>query len=147
MTGAKPLIDVIAKAHQFITFTTPPALQFGIAHALEHEMDFTLGLTRTLQDNRDLLRGTLAEELGFDVLPCEGSYFLTAGIRGLTNEPDCAVLRTAGARSRRGAHSAFRVLQRRQPDHLVRFAFCKKRAVLEEALEPTGAARSMDMRS
>jgi len=38
---------VIAKAHQFITFTTSPALQLGIAHALEHEIDFTLGLTKS----------------------------------------------------------------------------------------------------
>ncbi len=46
VTGAAELVDVVAKAHQFITFTTSPALQIGIAHALEHEMDFTLGLTR-----------------------------------------------------------------------------------------------------
>src|SRR5262249_14978885 len=34
VTGAKSLIDVIAKAHQFITFTTPPGMQLGIAYAL-----------------------------------------------------------------------------------------------------------------
>src|SRR5580700_7624186 len=55
VTGAAQLIDVIAKAHQFITFTTSPALQLGIAHALEHEIDLTLGLTKELQAKRDLL--------------------------------------------------------------------------------------------
>ncbi|HEX9158958.1 MAG TPA: aminotransferase class I/II-fold pyridoxal phosphate-dependent enzyme, partial [Rhizomicrobium sp.] len=49
VTGAAPLIDVIAKAHQFITFTTAPALQRAIAYALEKEMDFTLALTKSLQ--------------------------------------------------------------------------------------------------
>ncbi len=29
LTGPRALISVIAKAHQFLTFTTPPALQLG----------------------------------------------------------------------------------------------------------------------
>ncbi|MBI3675156.1 MAG: aminotransferase [Proteobacteria bacterium] len=133
VTGAASLIDVVAKAHQFITFTTSPALQLGIAYALEHEMDFTLGLTKSLQANRDLLAAGLAK-LGFEILPCEGSYFLTAGIRGLTNEPDKAfcerLVREAGV-----ALIPLSVFfESGKPDHLVRFAFCKKRAVLEDAL-------------
>src|SRR6185437_6951962 len=39
LTGPAPVIEVIGKAHQFLTFTTPPALQLGIAHGLGHEMD------------------------------------------------------------------------------------------------------------
>ena len=134
VTGAASVLDAIAKAHQFITFTTSPALQLGIAHALEHEMDFTLGLTKTLQANRDVLAAGLAR-LGFEVLPCEGSYFLTAGIRGLTNEPDRAfcerLVREAGV-----ALIPLSVFfESGKPDHLVRFAFCKQRAVIEDALE------------
>jgi aspartate/methionine/tyrosine aminotransferase len=134
VTGAAPLIDVVAKAHQFITFTTSPALQLGVAYALEHEMDFTLGLTKTLQANRDLLADGLAR-LGFEILPCEGSYFLTTGIRDLSNEPDKAfcerLVREAGV-----ALIPLSVFfDGGKPDHLVRFAFCKKRAVLEAALE------------
>ena len=34
LTGPRALISVIAKAHQFLTFTTSPALQLGIAHGL-----------------------------------------------------------------------------------------------------------------
>jgi len=134
VTGPAALIEVIAKAHQFITFTTPPALQRGTAYALTNEMDFTLGLTKTLADNRDLLTERLAR-IGFDVLPCEGTYFLTAGIRALTNESDDAfckrLVREAGVALI--PLSAF--FDSAQPDHLVRFAFCKKRALLEEALE------------
>jgi N-succinyldiaminopimelate aminotransferase len=133
VTGAKPLIDVIAKAHQFITFTSSPALQLGIAHALAREMDFTLNLTKSLQANRDLLAERLSR-IGFEVLPCEGSYFLTAGIRGLTNEND----RRFCERLVREAGVALIPLSvffsGGTPDHLVRFAFCKKRELLEEAL-------------
>ncbi len=133
VTGAANLIDVIAKAHQFLTFTTSPALQLGIAYGIEHEIDFTLALTRSLQANRDLLADGLAR-LGFDVLPCQGTYFLTASIRALTNEPDrifCErLVREAGVALI--PLSAF--FEEASPDHLVRFAFCKRREVIVEAL-------------
>jgi aspartate/methionine/tyrosine aminotransferase len=133
VSGPTDLMRVVANAHQFITFTTSPALQLGIAHALEHEMDFTLGLTRTLQANRDLLRAGI-EMLGFKPLACEGSYFLTADIRGLTNEGDLAfcerLVREAGV-----ALIPLSVFfAEGKPDNLVRFAFCKKRSVIEDAL-------------
>src|SRR6202012_1663058 len=85
--GPRALIEVVAKAHQFLTFTTPPALQLGVAHGLAQEMDFPLALTERLQGNRDVLAAGLAQ-IGFTVLPSEGTYFLTAGIDKLTSETD-----------------------------------------------------------
>jgi len=133
VTGPADLMRVVANAHQFITFTTSPALQLGIAHALEHEIDFTLNLTRTLQVNRDLLREGMAR-LGFRPLVCEGSYFLTADISGLTNEGDLAfcerLVREAGV----ALIPLSPFFTSGNPNHFVRFAFCKKRAVIDEAI-------------
>jgi aspartate/methionine/tyrosine aminotransferase len=133
VTGPVPLIEVVSKAHQFVTFTTAPALQLGIAHAFDHEMAFTTGLTAQLQANRDLLHDGLTR-LGFGVLPCEGTYFLAADISGLSNEPDRAfcerLVREAGV----ALIPLSEFFAGRTPNHLVRFAFCKKRAVIEEAL-------------
>ncbi|HEY6578768.1 MAG TPA: aminotransferase [Rhizomicrobium sp.] len=134
VTGAAPLIDAIAKAHQFITFTTPPALQRGIAFALENEMEFTLGLTKDLQSNRDLLAERLAR-LGFEVLPCEGTYFLTAGIRALTDERDDAFCRRLVREAGVALIPLSAFFENGEPHHLVRFAFCKKRTLIEEALD------------
>ena len=133
VTGPKPLVETVAKAHQFITFTTAPALQLGVAYGLEHEMTFTLGLTRELQAKRDLLRDGIAR-LGFKPLACEGTYFLTADISALTNEPDrifCErLVRQAGV-----ALIPLSVFYKdNQPQNLVRFAFCKKREVIAEAI-------------
>jgi aspartate/methionine/tyrosine aminotransferase len=132
--GPRPLLEVITNVHQFITFTTAPAQQLGVAYGLQNEMDFPLALNRRLQENRDVLAKGLAE-IGFNVLPSEGTYFLTAGIRGLTNQRDdefCLRLaREAGVALI--PLSAF--FENGEPDHLVRFAFCKKRAVLEEAMD------------
>ncbi|HTO39902.1 MAG TPA: aminotransferase [Rhizomicrobium sp.] len=133
VSGPPAAIEVVAKAHQFLTFTTPPALQLGIAHALEHEMDFTLGLTRRLQDNRDCLASGLSR-LGFELCPSEGTYFLTADFSGLSDEPDhifCErLVREAGVAAI--PLSAF--FANGKPDRFVRFAFCKQRAVIENAL-------------
>jgi N-succinyldiaminopimelate aminotransferase len=133
VTGAAPLIDVIAKAHQFLTFTTPPGLQLGVAHALEHEMAFTLNFTRELEANRDLLTDGL-NRIGFKVLGCEGTYFLTADISALTNEPDEAFCKRLVREAGVALIPLSFFFASGKPDHLVRFAFCKKRAVIEEAV-------------
>ncbi|HVP83182.1 MAG TPA: aminotransferase [Rhizomicrobium sp.] len=133
VTGDAAPIDAIAKTHQFLTFTTPPGLQLGVAHGLEHEIDFTLNLTKELQKNRDLLAQGLSR-LGFEVLPSEGTYFLTAGISALTNEPDRAfcerLVREVGV----AAIPLSVFFTNGKPDRFVRFAFCKRRAVIEDAL-------------
>lgn len=132
--GPKRLLDVIANVHQFVTFTTPPAQQLGVAHGLSHAMDFPAALCQRLQANRDLLSAGL-RDLGFDVLSSQGTYFLTAGIERLTNERDRAfcerMVREAGVAAI--PLSAF--FPAGGPDTYVRFAFCKQRSVIEEALK------------
>jgi aspartate/methionine/tyrosine aminotransferase len=72
--------------------------------------------------------------LGFEILPSEGTYFLTAGIAALTNEPDrtfCErLVREAGV----AAIPLSVFFSGGKPDSFVRFAFCKRRAVIEDAL-------------
>jgi len=134
VTGPRELVSVVTKAHQFITFTTSPALQTGVAHGLTHEMDFPIRLTQRLQKNRDVLAAGLTR-LGFEVQPCEGTYFLTAGITKLTNEKDFAfcerLIRKAGVALI--PLSAF--FKSGTPDTFVRFAFCKRQDLIEQSLE------------
>jgi len=132
--GPRELVSVVTKAHQFLTFTTSPALQTGVAHGLTHEMDYPIQLTQRLQKNRDVLAAGLTR-LGFEVQPCEGTYFLTAGITKLTNEKDFAfcerLIREAGVALI--PLSAF--FKSGTPDTFVRFAFCKQQALIEQSLE------------
>jgi N-succinyldiaminopimelate aminotransferase len=138
VAGPEKLIRVVANAHQFVTFTTSPALQLGIAYALEHEMDFTLRLTETLQANRDVLRDGISK-LGFRTLACEGSYFLTADIRGLTNESDLIFCERLVCEAGVALIPLSPFFSGGRPDNLVRFAFCKKREVIASALARLGA--------
>jgi aspartate/methionine/tyrosine aminotransferase len=130
--GPARLVQTIAKAHQFNTFTTSPALQLGVAHGLSHEMDYALANARELEEKRNSIAGAL-RAAGFDVLRSEGTYFITASIRNLTNEPD----REFCERMTREAGITPIPLSvfygERGPTDLVRFAFCKKTSVLDEA--------------
>ncbi|MBW8733279.1 MAG: aminotransferase [Asticcacaulis sp.] len=73
--GPKMLVDQMARAHQFITFATPPALQYGVAFGLGlSQARFDAALTE-LRVQRDHLRDRLVAA-GFDVMAGDGTYFL-----------------------------------------------------------------------
>jgi aspartate/methionine/tyrosine aminotransferase len=134
VTGPAALISAVAKAHQYITFTTPNALQAGIAEGIANHMDFTLGLTRELESKRDYLAREL-EGLGFKTLPCDGTYFLTVDISGLRfNGPDTEFCKAMVARGGVAAIPLSVFYSGEAPQTLVRFAFCKKMPVLQEAV-------------
>lgn len=87
------LLDVIAKTHQFVTFTSPPALQLAVADGLREPDSYFNGLARALESKRDFLASGL-HRLGFEVLPCHGTYFLSVGYADLGfNEPAGALCR------------------------------------------------------
>jgi len=130
--GPARLIQVIAKAHQFNTFTTSPALQLGVAHGLQHEMEYALSNTRDLEEKRDLVAGAL-RGAGFDVLASEGTYFITASIRNLTNEPDREFCKRMTREAGITPIPLSVFYGEGGPTDLVRFAFCKRTSVLEEA--------------
>ena len=76
----KALIDQVARAHQFITFATPPALQHAVAFGLGlPQARFDAALAE-LTDQRDYLSGLLKAG-GFKLLPTEGTYFLNIDLR------------------------------------------------------------------
>ncbi|KAG7670227.1 hypothetical protein Ndes2526B_g06637 [Nannochloris sp. 'desiccata'] len=71
------LVEAIAKAHQFLTFTVNSALQRAVAYGLRFEGDFYLGLGEMLYKKRQYVEQRLTQ-IGFTVLPANGTYFLIA---------------------------------------------------------------------
>ncbi|MBB3899552.1 aminotransferase [Roseococcus suduntuyensis] len=130
----------VAKAHQNLTFTTPPNLQRAVAVGLAKDDAYFDGLSGELAERRDLLTRGL-QALGFETLPVMGSYFVTADIRsiGFTGD-DVAFCRaiTEEAKVTAIPVTAF-YAGPNPPSHYARFAFCKNAAVLEEALARLGA--------
>ncbi|MBO1073913.1 aminotransferase [Roseomonas marmotae] len=126
----------VAKAHQLLTFTTPPNLQRAVAVGLRKDDSYFETLSAELQAKRDRL-ATGLEKLGFGVLPAQGSYFITADFSPLGfSGDDVAFCRhiTEAAKVTAIPVSAFYDNSADAPKHYARFAFCKNDAVLDEAL-------------
>lgn len=140
VTCDRSLAPNVAKAHQNLTFTTPPNLQRGVAVGLMKDDAYFAGLSSALQAKRDRLAAGLAR-LGFGVLPVQGSYFISADFRplGFTGD-DVAFCRalTVDAKVTAIPVTAF-YASPDAPSHYARFAFCKADALLDAALERIAA--------
>ena len=73
------LAAVIAKAHQFITFTVAPATQAAVAYGLGKDDSYFNDLGTDFQRSRDRLATGLIEA-GYVVLPSQGTYFLNVDL-------------------------------------------------------------------
>ena len=141
VTGPAALCSVVAKAHQYLTFTTPPNLQAGVAWGLDHASGWVDELRRSLEHKRDHF-GAGLRAAGAKVLPSGGTYFLNVDLAGTPwagRDADyCRDLT-----ERRGVAaiplSAFYVAS--PPRDVVRFCFAKRRAVLDAALERLSGER------
>ncbi len=139
ITGPEALIEVISKVHQFLTFTTPPNLQYAVAHGLGKEDAYFAELGSSLERRRDKLAAGLTK-IGFRVLPCQGTYFLVADYSAF-DETRTAVEFCEFITQQAGvAAIPVSVFYGTPPaDPLIRFCFCKTDAVLEEALRRLSA--------
>jgi N-succinyldiaminopimelate aminotransferase len=73
--AAPPLAQAIAKAHAFLTFTTPPHLQRAVAYGLGKDDAYFAPMREGFARSRDRLAEGLRAE-GFSLLPSQGTYFL-----------------------------------------------------------------------
>ncbi|MGP1352860.1 MAG: aminotransferase [Parasphingopyxis sp.] len=91
--AAEPLAAVIAKAHQFLTFTTPPNLQSAVAYGLGKDSSYFTGMRAGYQASRDRLSAALTDS-GYAVLPSAATYFLLVDLAASGIELDdraCAI--------------------------------------------------------
>ena len=137
VTAAADLMKPIAKTHQFMTFTTPPNLQWGAATGLRLGDDYFATLAADMQRKRDRLAVGL-RAIGFDVLPAHGTYFVTTDFRPLgfngTDEDFCRHI-TIEAGVTAVPVSAFYDEPAAAPRHFARFCFCKHDTTLDSAVE------------
>ncbi len=81
LCAAPPLTAALARSHQFLTFTTPPNLQTGIAHGLAKPAPWFTAMRAQFQRARDrLVTGLTAA--GYAMLPSAGTYFVSIDLAG-----------------------------------------------------------------
>ena len=133
VAGPPPLLEAVAKAHQFLTFTTPPNLQAAVAHGLDHETVWIEGLAPAQQAKRDRLSSGL-RAAGLDVLASGGTYFLTAAIPPGWNGSDEAFCRHLTIEAGVTCIPLGAFYEHAEDQGHVRFCFCKQDEVLDEAI-------------
>jgi aspartate/methionine/tyrosine aminotransferase len=135
------LLTPIARAHQFVTFTTPPALQAAVAVGLRLPDAYFDGLKSALQQRRDFLAESL-RGLGFAPQTAPATYFTTASFEKLDGAGDdqafCRRL-TIEAGVTAVPLSAF--YSPRGPGGHIRFCFAKTQETLAAAVARLAAWR------
>ncbi len=129
-TGPAPLIGTVRTAKQYLTFANGSPFQPAIAVGLRLGDDYFDTLAATMLAKRDVLCDGL-EAAGLDVYRPQGTYFATVDIGPTSGIDFCLALP-----GRAGVVAVPTSVFYQNPadgDHLIRFCFAKKTAMLVEA--------------
>ena len=143
MIAAPELANLVARAHQFLTFSTAPNLQVAVAFGLDEGDAWIAPMRERFTRGRDRMTQGLVDA-GFVVLPAAATYFLCVDLResgiGLDDERFAAA-----AVERAGVAvvplSAF--AEQDPPRHLVRLCFAKKDETIDAGVAAMARAKGM----
>jgi len=143
MVAMPELATVLARAHQFLTFSTAPNLQAAVAFGLDEGDSWIEPMRSRFQRARDRMTAGL-RAVGYSVLDSTSTYFLCVDLRasGLDIDDDafaeCAV-GEAGV-----AVVPLSAFAERQPTrHLVRLCFGKKDETIDAGVAAMARARNL----
>jgi aspartate/methionine/tyrosine aminotransferase len=132
--AAPPIMKVLAKSHQFLTFTTPPNLQTAVAYGLAKDDAYFEGMRQNFARSRDRFTEGL-RTLGFDVIPSQGTYFVNIDIAPLGESDDVAFCRRLVMEHGVAAIPVSAFYAEGAVKNVVRFCFAKKDSTLDAGLE------------
>lgn len=133
VTATPNLVAAVRSAKQFLTYVASGPFQYAVAEALRLPDSYFADFRADMLAKRDLLAGGL-ERAGFKVFRPAGTYFITTDIRPLGESDGFTFCRALPERCGVVAiPNAVFYDHREQGAPFVRFAFCKRTEVLEEA--------------
>lgn len=135
VTAAAPLVTAVRSAKQFLTYVSAGPFQYAIAEALRLPDSYFDGLRADLRRKRDLL-GDGLRAAGFQVHQPQGTYFITTDISPFGEKDAYAFCRALPERC--GVVAVPNSVFYDDPHAgrtQVRFAFCKKDELLQEAAD------------
>ncbi|MEU3878515.1 pyridoxal phosphate-dependent aminotransferase [Streptomyces californicus] len=138
VTGDAALVAAVRSAKQYLTFVSGGPFQYAIAEALALPDTFFTGFLADMHRKRDLL-ATGLRAAGFQVYEPEGTYFITTDIAPFGDEDAYAFCRALPERC--GVAAVPNSVFYDDPEagrSQVRFTFCKRDEVLEEAVTRLG---------
>ena len=143
LCAAPALTHALTRAHQFLTFTTPPNLQTAVAWGLEHAGDWFRDMPLGLERSRDRMAKGLRRE-GFAVLPAAGTYFLCIDLKGSgIGEGDRAFCLRAVKEAGVAAIPVSAFYETEPVTSIVRLCFSKGDDTLDEGVRRLARAREL----
>ena len=133
VAAAPDILKVIAKSHQFLTFTTPPNLQTAVAYGLGKDEAYFKTMRAAFQRSRDRFCAGLAE-LGFPVIPSQATYFVNVDIAPLGETDDVEFCKKLVENFGVAAIPVSAFYAEAHVRNVVRFCFAKHDATLDAAL-------------
>ena len=134
VVAAPDLLRVVSKAHQFLTFTTPPNLQAAVAYGLGKPDTYFTAMRAGFQRSRDRLTQGL-QTLGFDVFASQGTYFLNIDIGPLGETDDFAFCKRLVVEHGVAAIPVSAFYVENPVRNVVRLCFSKNDATLDAGLD------------
>jgi len=141
--GPPELASVVARAHLFINFSTPPNLQSAVAFGLEAGEPWIAAMRPRFTRARDRLTTGL-REAGFDVIGGEATYFLCVDLAAsgiAMDDESFAVAAVEQAGIAVIPLSAFAADD--PPRHLVRLCFAKKDETIDAGVAAMARAKEL----
>jgi N-succinyldiaminopimelate aminotransferase len=133
ITATPELVSAVRCSKQFLTYVSSGPFQYAIAVGLGLPDSYFSEFAENLRLRRDVLSAGLAKA-GFDVMPTQGTFFLTADIAPLGGTDGLEFCRELPHRCGVVAVPTQVFYDNVEAGRrLVRFAFCKKLEVLDEA--------------
>lgn len=128
------LTRAIRMSHQFITFCGQRFLQEAMAYAMDLPDAYYQGLLHDYTSKRDYMSKALLD-LGFNVYPTQGTYYIIADISPLGFDDDLDFCRMLPEQAGVAAIPCSVFWEGRHSGNtLVRFCFCKRDETLDEAV-------------
>ena len=133
----------VARAHQFVTFTTAPNLQAAAAYGLAKADAYFVEMRATFQAARDRLRAAVEGE-GYRVLPAEGTYFLNVDLAASGIAVDDMTFCTRAVEECGVAAIPVSAFYAEAPvTNVVRLCFAKQPATIERGVAGLAKARAL----
>jgi N-succinyldiaminopimelate aminotransferase len=141
VTGTAEMVTAVRTVKQFLTFVSGGPFQYAIAQALNLPDEYFGSVAADLAVKRDLMCDGLAA-VGFDVYRPDGTYFITTDIKAFGGETGLEFCRRLPKTAGVVAIPMQVFYDNPQAGRFqVRFAFCKRKEVLTEAIGRLSALR------
>ena len=143
MVAAPEVANVVARAHQFLTFATAPNLQAAVAFGLDQGDGWLDPMQARFQGARDRLAAGL-RQAGYAVLDATSTYFLCVDLEGSgIGIDDESFAMTAVERTGVAVIPLSAFAERDPPRHFVRLCFGKKDETIDAGIAAMAKAREL----